>query len=280
MKHTPRRPRDDVNYSQVHPLRELAVLVLGVGLAAIALVVVVGEAVDWLVPRVPPSWEEKIFPRLLMVDVDETVEPRRRARLERLLTRMESHWPENPYELRLGMVDREEPNAFALPGGTVLVTTGLVDAAESENELAFILGHELGHFHNRDHLRGLSRGLVLSLILASLLDEGAVEFLTVAEGFALRSYSREQESAADRFGLELLHSEYGHVAGATDFFARMPEPEGRMKRSAVAYVSTHPLGHDRVRRIETMAVDRGWSLQGRKRRFRRGETAGDVKVDE
>ena len=268
MKHVPRSPRDDLNHSSVHPLRELGLLLTGVGLGILVLIVVVGEAIDWIVPRVPASWETVLFPRIFSDEIDASVDPKRRARLERLLARMATHWPENPYELHLGIVDRDEPNAFALPGGSVLVTTGLIDEAGSENELAFVLGHELGHFRNRDHLRGLSRGLVLTMILAAVVEEGAIEFLTVAETLALRRYSREQETDADRFGLELLHGEYGHVGGATDFFARMPQPTGRMARSASAYVSTHPLGTDRVEAIEAIAAEQAWSLEGRKRRFR------------
>jgi predicted Zn-dependent protease len=270
VKHVPRSPRDDVNHSSVHPLRELGVLLIGVGLGILVLIVVVGEAIDRIVPHVPASWETVLFPRVFSGEIDASVDPKRRARLARILARMATHWPENPYGLHLGIVDRDEPNAFALPGGNVLVTTGLIDEARSENELAFVLGHELGHFRNRDHLRGLSRGLVLTMLLASIVDEGAIEFLTVAETLALRRYSREQESDADRFGLGLLHREYGHVAGATDFFARMPEPTGRMQRGTSAYVSTHPLGTARVEAIEAMASEQEWSLEGRKRHFRTG----------
>ena len=78
-----------------------------------------------------------------------------RQGLQTLLDRVALHWPESPYAFHAVVWEASQPNAFALPGGWVAVTTGLLEGAGSENELAFVLGHELGHF--RGHVRPLDQ---------------------------------------------------------------------------------------------------------------------------
>jgi hypothetical protein len=70
---------------------------------------------------------------------------------------------------------------------------------ESENELAFVLGHELGHFRNRDHLKSLGRDLALALLIATLSQGSSVGDLAALSGdLAGRSFSREQEEKPKR----------------------------------------------------------------------------------
>jgi predicted Zn-dependent protease len=216
--------------------------------------------IDVIVPHVPRAWEAALSPRFLVPEGDASLE--RQRELEALLGRVAAHWPDNPYELRLVVVHDEELNAVALPGGTVVVTSGLVGEAATENELAFVLGHELGHFRYRDHLRGLGRGVVIDLMTSAVLGDGSLELVAIAERFALRTYDRRQERAADAFGLELVHAEYGHVYGATDFFKRLPAAGGVLGRTTEAYLSTHPVSSSRVEELARLARERGWPTDG------------------
>ena len=162
--------------------------------------------------------------------------------------------------LSTGQTD-ELANAMALPGGLIIVTQGLLDQVESENELAFVLGHELGHFKNRDHLRGLGRGAVLSLFFAVTLggDAGGVG-IKVAD-LTLRGFSRNQESDADAFGLSLVNAEYGHVDEAWRLFERWSIADDSII-NFVSYLSTHPEAGDRVSELEAQARREGWLLEG------------------
>jgi Zn-dependent protease with chaperone function len=149
---------------------------------------------------------------------------------------MVSHWPDNPYVYEIAIWDESEANAVALPGGVIAVTRGLLDSVESENELAFVLGHELGHFHNRDHLRGLGRGAVFSLLLVVVgLGGGgsAVQLASLAGQLAQREADRDREIEADHFGLALLAAEYGHVSGAEIFFSPSPTGPSRVRSRAI-----------------------------------------------
>jgi Zn-dependent protease with chaperone function len=261
----PRLPDERVNVSERNPLAEGALLVGGLTAVVALLALTAALAADWLVPRLPPGLEVRLFGAFTPApaESEEPGDPRDAA-LQALVERLERHWPENPYELRASVWQEENANAFALPGGRILVTSGLLAGVASENELAFVLGHEIGHFRNRDHLKGLGRGLALGLVLGALGMSGvgpAADVAALAGQLAQRRFDREQESAADRFGLELVAAEYGHVAGALDFLGR--EPEGEAEGVWLAeWLATHPLSAERTRELAAYAQERGFAREG------------------
>jgi predicted Zn-dependent protease len=243
------------NVSPEHPLAEAGTLLAGLALVGLGLLAAAWLAVEAAVRWLPVSTEQRIFS-----SEDAEAGP---AALDALLRRLARHWPENEYALAVGVVEADEPNAFALPGGHLLVTRGLLEQAGSENELAFVLGHELGHLAGRDPLRALGRGLLVSLAFAALGGaEGAGVAATAAELGELR-FSREQERAADRFALALVAAEYGHVAGAADFLRRQADSagEGGAART-VSWLLTHPLSADRAEALVRLAAERGWPAGG------------------
>jgi predicted Zn-dependent protease len=154
-------------------------------------------------------------------------------------------------------------NAAALPGGSVLVTTGLLDAVASENELAFVLAHELGHFAGRHHLRRLGRRAVYGLALAALTGSGgaAGDLGALTGELTSRGFDRDQEREADAFGLGLLAAEYGHVDGASELFDHLGAGTPQVEQ-VVAYFSTHPAGRDRIDALLAEATKQGWSSAG------------------
>lgn len=270
MRYEPKLPDDRVNVSPTHPLREAAFLLGGVVAVVLVFVVFVATTIDLIVPRLPPGLEMSLFAPSWLPDSigdDQEDEPVRSKRiwLQAMVERMAGHWEENPYVFRVVVLERGEPNALAFPGGWIAVTESLLEQAESENEVAFVVGHELGHFRNRDHLRGLGRGLALSLATTWIGASGAGEAARLAELagiLAERGFSREQERDADVFGLQLVHAEYGHVAGADDFFARMGGVDGDRDGTLSSYLSTHPVNDERVETLHEEAVRLGYSERG------------------
>jgi Zn-dependent protease with chaperone function len=266
VKFDPSLPEDGINVSHTHPLREALVLVGGVVAIAAVVALTLSIAVDLAAPRIPVELEVRWFSGWFdrAVGADAAADPRVRP-LEALLERLVSHWPESPYAFEIAIWDTSEPNAVALPGGVIALTEGLLESVESENELAFALGHELGHFRNRDHLRGLGRGLAFSLVLAALGVSGgggAVELASWAGQFAERGFGRDQELEADRFGLALLVAEYGHASGAAAFFEHLPGPGDGLDGQLASYFSTHPLNADRIESLREIAREMGWELRG------------------
>jgi Zn-dependent protease with chaperone function len=179
-----------------------------------------------------------------------------------LLVWLERQWTDSPYRLRIEVGDSSELNAMALPGGLIVVTQGLLDSVESENELAFVIAHELGHFQQRDHLRILGRGAVMGILFGVLSsNSSAAGFgLSVADVTA-RGFSRKQEAKADEVGLELVYGLYGHVGESTRFFDRMIEADDGSP-FLIHYLSTHPATAERIDDLSDTANQQRWPQSG------------------
>ena len=265
MSFEPRLPRDDVNVSKTHPLSEAAWLLGAAALAGLLLAALAFTATEIVSRWLPADLEARLFGGIFESVGAETPdeEPARAAAARRLLARLAGHWPENPYAFRLAVVDDDSLNAFALPGGTIVLTRGLLEAAESENELAFVLGHEIGHFAARDHLRAIGRGVILSLVLRSVVGVGAGDAVpALSAELASRGFARDQERDADAFALNLVAAEYGHAAGADHFFQRLPDAHAGFGARAAAWFATHPVSESRIAALHDRARAKRIPLEG------------------
>ncbi len=174
MVYKPKEIPEGINVTSVHPLVNFAYL-LGTVVVFSALVYLgLGAIADQLVTRMSPKMEAKIGQQLLSTvpNISPEFYPQQKQYLEGLLNSLSTPnaSPSNP--LTIHIQKSEYPNAAIIPGGHIIVTTALLAEAESENELAFVLAHELGHHVARDPLKGLGRSLV---------------FVTVASGAGLKS---------------------------------------------------------------------------------------------
>ena len=216
-----------------------------------AFVVVVFAVVSWgtdrIVLRISPETEARIFGAVgaeFLAEGSVGAGERWRGLLERLAAHPEV--PRLPY--RLGVTDDPpKPNAFALPGGRILLTMALLEKlGDDEAAVAFVLAHELGHYRQRDHLRGLGRAVGMAVCLMALGGSGDV--LPVARVLTEamhRTYSRAQEEGADRFAARLVYETYGSAEGAEKLFQLLREMEDL---PAWAYMlSTHPDHESRIR---------------------------------
>jgi len=262
VKFNPKLPRDGINVSDTHPLVEAGTLVVGLTAIFIVIALALVFMIELALYFVPVEKEAKFFEDWLPEDLV-TVSPRdeRLQKTQLLVDRLAFHWPDAPYEFRVEIDDSAVANAMALPGGLIIVTEGLLDQVESENELAFVLGHELGHFRNRDHLRALGRGIVLALFFSVTTGSDVSGLSIKVTDLALRGFSREQESDADEFALALVYTHYGHVDEAWRLFERWEEREDSIL-DVVSYLSTHPATDDRIEELEEQAVRERWPGEG------------------
>ncbi len=148
-----------------------------------------------------------------------------RAALIRLVGRLEQA-AGLPIPLDARVIRRGEANAIALPGGHVYVFEGLIAKAESADELAGIIAHEIGHVAHRDGMRSLLQSAGLSFLFGMVLGDfvGGSAVVIGARAVLSSSYTREVELAADRYAVELmgkaggdpraLGTVLGRVAGA------------------------------------------------------------------
>jgi predicted Zn-dependent protease len=264
----PRIPREDVNVSPTHPLVEASWLIGAALLAGVILAFLAFGATELVTRWIPPDLEVRVFAPAFdaLAEDGAATETARVGAARDVLDRLAARWPENPYTFRVFAVDAPEPNAFALPGGAIALTTGLLEQVDSENELAFVLAHELGHFAARDHLRGLGRGLTLGLLLQAIGGFGASDAVpSLASDLASRGFARDQERDADAFALDLVVAEYGHAGGADRFFARLPDAEAELGDRAAVWFRTHPLTEGRIRALRARAAEHGVALEGEPR---------------
>ncbi len=258
MKFTPKHIEGNVNVSKTHPLTELGWLVGGLLLLVLLLYLVLGVTTDIAVAKIPVSAEAWLGENFIdAMDALEN-EPLQEL-LQRLLDNLPVDSPLHEYNFSVQMLESEQINALALPGGHIMVFSALLEQAESENEVAMVLAHELGHFAHRDHLRRLGRGLGVTVAAIMLFGEDSAASALASKIFLVGDshYSREQESAADRFGLDLLVASFGHAGGATDFFARVGKDAG----SRVPYLlASHPHPDDRVRELQGLIAANGYRI--------------------
>jgi Zn-dependent protease with chaperone function len=262
MRFVAKQVKEGINVSDTHPLVEAGALVAGLAAIFVIIALLLVFLIEVALYFVSAEDEANLFAGWLPDDlVTVSASDDRLRQTQLLVDRLVHHWPDTQYEFRVEIDDSEQANAMALPGGLIIVTQGLLDQVESENELAFVLGHELGHFKNRDHLRALGRGVVLSMFFAVVTGSDVAGIGIKAADLTLRGFSRQQETKADEFGLAIVHSEYGHVNEAWRLFERWQVVDNSFIE-LVAYLSTHPETGDRIADMKVHAEREGWSMEG------------------
>jgi predicted Zn-dependent protease len=167
--------------------------------------------------------------------------------------------PRSAYKFRVIVVDDDATvNAYAVPGGQVVLLRGLVERARTPEELAGVLAHELQHVLHRHATRLLlqhaSTGLLLVAVSGDLT--GAMAYgIESARVLGTLSYSRYLESEADADGLRMLLASDINPQGMIAFFESMRAAE-HGAGSATRYLTSHPLAADRVDALKQLAAAR------------------------
>jgi predicted Zn-dependent protease len=156
-----------------------------------------------------------------------------------------------PLPLKIMVVRRPESNAITLPGGHIYVFEGLIDKAQTADELAGVVAHEVGHVAHRDGTRTVLEGAGLSLLFGMLLGDfvggGAVIF--AAKTILQTTYSREVEATADGYGVTLMTKIGGDPRALGTILTRI----AGTTHSGPKILADHPETRDRVAVIEAMA---------------------------
>lgn len=256
MRLSPRLPARNVNVSKANPLGDFALMLGTLAAAALALYALLGFAVDLVAPRISFEIEQRIAISVLPRQPLFAKSHPAPAEIAALGERVRAAIGTVPHPVDVRVVDMDIINAFALPGGHIVLTSGLIQTLQSENEMAFVLGHEMGHIAARDHLRGMGRSLVLLAMSSAVLgDSGALgDLLGGMLVLTDRSFSRTQEMRADRSGLAAIVGVYGHAGGIPEFFSHL----GDQNFGTLAHLAlTHPETQTRIAALEQLVLDEG-----------------------
>ncbi len=156
-----------------------------------------------------------------------------------------------PFTIKV--IDSEEVNAFALPGGFFFVNSGLIMKADNEAELAGVMAHEIGHVAARHGTRQATRGEIAQLGMIPLIfvggwtGYGIYQAASVLVPVGFLKFSRAFESEADMLGLEYMYKAGYDPTAFVDFFEKIETLEKRKPGTMAKVFSTHPMTDDRIR---------------------------------
>ena len=169
-----------------------------------------------------------------------------------LIDHVEPVYLDLPWEFFV--LDSDQINAFALPGGKVFITMGLLSKLSSEGQLAGVLGHEIGHVTARHVDERISHSMTvqgLLLVLDFSVESGAA---TIVGGLAgnsyLLSFNRDQETEADELGLTYMTRSYYDPYGMMEVQEILKEAAG--KNRSIEFLSTHPHPETRIRNLDKL----------------------------
>lgn len=214
---------------------------------------------DWVIQRIPVRQEAQIGEAVLaqsrlsmqLIESGPAVETLRR--IGGMLT------GDSPYQYRWFVADKKEINAFAAPGGIVVVNSGLLRAVKTPEELAGVLAHEIAHAELRHSLKGIAKTLGLRALATLALGEyGGTALAEGMKHLAELRFSREAEREADEDGLRRLVAARINPEGMLDFFAMLQKEEGL---SPPELLSTHPASSERlaaIQQILALLPERSW----------------------
>jgi Zn-dependent protease with chaperone function len=204
-------------------------------------------------PLVPVAWEERMGAAV----AQRIAPPSRRCRgaegqraLEALLARLTAAEP-SPYRFRIAVIDDPTLNAYAAPGGHVVLLRGLLERARTPDELAGVMAHEIQHVVRRHGTRTLIERASTGLLVAALAGDVSGFAAFAAETVSALTYSRQHEDEADVEGARLLRAAGIDARGLVAFFEHAMADEARLPK-AIGYVSTHPHPADRLARLRSL----------------------------
>ncbi|MBC5775210.1 M48 family metallopeptidase [Pontibacter sp. KCTC 32443] len=225
-------------------------LVGGLSLLTLAIVLFV-----WGVPALaekaaahfPLAYEramgEQLHEQLML---GQTIDSAKTAALREYLAALDV---KSDFPITVTVVKDDAVNAFAVPGGFVVVHDAILDKMKHHEELAGLLGHEIGHVQMRHSTKALARSLSYYMLLSILFgDVSGIAAVIVDNASTLNNleYSRSAESDSDKAGLELLKQNKLNPKGMVWLMERLQSDDPEFLK----FISTHPSTNDRIKEIE------------------------------
>ena len=189
-------------------------------------------------------------------------DPQLHEYIQTLGATLAAHAHDGEYQFEFFAVNDDAINAFALPGGYIGVNVGLIQASETESELAGVLAHEIAHVTQRHIARSVydnQRSSILSVaaMLAAVLLGAASDtggdamqgILTASQAATVQrqiDFTRSNEFEADRIGMETLYSAGFDPAGMASFFEKLSRRYGLARQKVPPFLQTHPVTSERI----------------------------------
>ncbi|MBC8001600.1 MAG: M48 family metallopeptidase [Opitutaceae bacterium] len=223
--------------------------------------------------KVPVEWERKLgdiaFDQIKL-QVKIVNDPARMGKVRSIADRLLPAVKDAGYEFQFHIAENTNINAFVMPGGHVVIFTGLIDAARSQEEIAGVIAHELAHVTRRHSVRNIIGSAGVAILIQSVIgDLSGLQAVILQGGQSMldQKFSRDFEREADDVGWNYLMAADIDPRGLIDFFKKLREDEARRDPAglgnALALLNTHPATQERIDRLQAK-----WQTQIRKDGFR------------
>ncbi len=214
---------------------------------------------QWIVEQITPEMEREWVRKLVLSDkgmVTPAHLEKSKRQMRILIEDIRSHSPElKPFEIELIVADSEVVNAFAIPGGILMINSGFIKQSQSTEEIIGVLAHELGHIERRHNVKSIVSGLGITagaLALSLLVGADISEWVLRGSNLLNLKYTRDHEREADDRGLYYLSNAKIAATGMIDFFERLSKTEpGGAAANLLAIMSTHPASAERINYLRT-----------------------------
>ncbi len=217
---------------------------------------VVAKGVDGVPESVDVQIGDAAIKAFLADDAHNVTSGPAKEAVDQIVQRLVSKLPRNGFEFSVHVVANSVPNAFALPGGEIVVFTGLLEKASRPEQVAGVLAHEIAHVTLRHGMRGLARSLGVTLALQFILGDVSGLFALAANGAVLttmRSYSRDAETDADAAGVRLMRAAGLDPNGLAEFFEILKKEPATEMPGMLQWLSTHPEHDARIENVHRLA---------------------------
>jgi predicted Zn-dependent protease len=215
-------------------------------------------------PEISMAQEKKLGDLLMKYSFDDNKEVNKETvtdALDSIFGRLHSGIPASKYEYKLHIMESEDINAFTLPGGHLVVNTALIKFADSPEEVAAVLAHEIGHAEKRHVIKTLVREVGITVVV-SILVQGDMDVIReISKMLISNVYSRDQETEADDFGLHLLDKVGIKPTVAATFFRKLNDEYSDAEQPE--FLSTHPSNNKRIQAALSYKTGKGF----RERKF-------------
>ncbi len=201
-------------------------------------------------PTTETELGEKMYQSMMQ---GETIDKERTKLLQEFARSMQLS---NNYPIKLTVVKNKEVNAYAIPGGNIVVYSGIIKAMKSPDELAALLGHETAHINERHSLRSILRSAATGLIVSVVLNDISGVFSIVvenAEGLRTMHFSRGIEKNADEEGMKILVKNNIHPLAMKKLMQRLKENSPEIPE-VLSFMQSHPATDERIKHATEFAV--------------------------
>ncbi|OQW53746.1 MAG: hypothetical protein A4S09_06780 [Proteobacteria bacterium SG_bin7] len=223
---------------------------------------------NWLVSKITPEVERQWLRKtVLKGGITLTPENLKKSKQQvgLLVDFLKSNTPElQPFDIEIVVSQSKEVNAFAIPGGILMINSGFLEQAETAEEVMGVLAHELGHIERRHNVKSMISGLGIAtgaLALSLFLGTDISEWVVQGSNLLNLKYTRDNEREADERGLYFLEKAKISSLGMIAFFERLSKKElGGVAAEMISLVNTHPLSAERIRYLKELSKKNSYTF--------------------